>query len=198
MRRRSGGGAERQRTDERSSARGTATRTVRTARAARLLPALGVVLAVLALGPVPVVAQTEPTPETPPSPPELTIRFEPAAVVVDGVPPEGSVALLGVGRRSLTYLVQLEVSDQVLDDLDGDGSVRLELDAEIPERSLWAAVDLGSGARTLATPGEYPPFLKSLKNRGQRSMAGLAKERCGLTQTTKIHRPSGTNRSNSP
>ncbi len=83
-------------------------------------------------------------------PPVLTL--EPSALVVSGITPKGKVVWFGMAREMADYAETLVRRDRVLEDVDGDGSVRLDLGKPVPRFSVWIAVDLTSGAFAVATP----------------------------------------------
>jgi hypothetical protein len=85
-----------------------------------------------------------------------TIGFEENAVVASGVTPGGSVVWFGIARERPGRITQVVRRDTVLPDSDGDGVVRLDLGRRVATESIWAAVDLGSGAFVVATPEGMP------------------------------------------
>lgn len=88
------------------------------------------------------------------APPALT--FEPQAVAASGITPKGRVVWFSVAReisrRAATIVPRIE---QVADD-DGDAKVRLDLGQDVPQRSIWFAVDLETGEAGVATPEDFP------------------------------------------
>jgi hypothetical protein len=84
------------------------------------------------------------------------IGFEESAVVAKGVTPGGSVVLFGIARERPGRITQVVRRDTVLPDADGDGAVRLDLGRPVATQSIWAAVDLGTGAFAVATPDGMP------------------------------------------
>jgi hypothetical protein len=104
----------------------------------RLTALLAAVLALFALA-VPAAAQP-------------VLGFETKAVVASGVPAGGRVAVFGVGKGHNGFTGYLVRWQEVLPDDDGDGAARLELEFALPWKSVWAAIDLGSGELSLAAP----------------------------------------------
>jgi hypothetical protein len=84
------------------------------------------------------------------------ITFEEAAVVASGLEPASRVAWFSVAREPGEYVSRIVRREAVLADDDGDGTVRLELDAPVSEGSVWFAVDLADGALTVASPTGEP------------------------------------------
>jgi len=77
-------------------------------------------------------------------------------VSVSGITPGAEVAWLSVAREIEDNSARVvRRGGSVLDD-DKDGTVRWEIDRGVPWQSIWAAVDLASGAVALATPDGYP------------------------------------------
>lgn len=92
--------------------------------------------------------------EPPPPAPQLVIAFEPGAVVLQGATPQGKVAWLGVAREFDQMSLRLVRRSDISVDDDGDGVIRLEMEDGVPGQSVWAAVDITSGAfATAAAPG---------------------------------------------
>jgi hypothetical protein len=81
-----------------------------------------------------------------------TLVFEPSAVVASGITPKGKVVWFSVAREIEDYAATVVRRDQVVEDDDGDGKVRLEVGKPVPVQSVWIAVDLASGAYAVAAP----------------------------------------------
>src|SRR6185295_15846360 len=84
------------------------------------------------------------------------VSLQEAAVVVTGVTPGGKVAVFGISRRGLEYVVRVERREEVLLDQDKDGAVTLELGETLPLKSIWVAVDLTRGEFRVASPAGFP------------------------------------------
>lgn len=112
---------------------------------ARSLPIAGTLLALLALPAAAPVAA---------APPELA--FEPAAVVVSGLPPAGEVIVYGITREHLVYFWRLVPTREVLL-ADATGTARLEVPDGVGPRSIWAAVEPMTGELALASPEGFTP-----------------------------------------
>jgi hypothetical protein len=83
------------------------------------------------------------------------LSFETSAVVASGLTPGDSVAWFGV-----EYRVDAEFSGDITQHFDvgtvaADGTVRLDLTQPVADRSLWAAVDLGSGQYAVSGANGY-------------------------------------------
>lgn len=75
-----------------------------------------------------------------------SVQVDAAGVTIDGVPPGGRVALVGVMRRISGVTPGFERWEGIVEDEDGDGRVEIELEqAADPEWAQWIAVDLDSG-----------------------------------------------------
>ena len=85
-----------------------------------------------------------------------TVAFEPSALVAKGVTPGGSVVWFEIARVRPRWTTQVVRRDVIIADDDADGVVRLELKDPVPARSIWTAVDLATGAFTVATPDTMP------------------------------------------
>jgi len=104
-------------------------------------------LAAFLLVPVFLTAQT-------PVPPVIT--FEEEAVAASGVTARGRVVWFSVAREIAESAATIVRREAILEDEDGDGAVRFELDRAVPQRSIWVAVDLATGAWAAAGPEGYP------------------------------------------
>lgn len=90
----------------------------------------------------PAAAMPEPTAE-------LTFEFGETTVEVGGVQP-GAEVLVYTLARTVNHGITIVTDDTYrLSDADGDGAVVLELEEEVPLRSLWIAFDLASGAHAV-------------------------------------------------
>jgi hypothetical protein len=85
------------------------------------------------------------------------IALEEGAVAVSGVTASGRVAWMSIAFERVDLQAHLSRRDLVLDDEDGDGVVRVELEGGVPLSSLFAAVDMATGELAVATP-EGSPF----------------------------------------
>lgn len=86
------------------------------------------------------------------APPELVVRFEEAAVVVTGASADGGVAFYSVAREP-HGAYQSVVRRQGLELADDLGETRFLVDERtVPLKSVWAVVDIASGAYAVAAP----------------------------------------------
>jgi hypothetical protein len=88
--------------------------------------------------------------------------FGPTALTVHGITPGGHAVLFSVAWENGDG-PQLVRRESVLPDSDEDGQVHKDLGKDIPEKSVWFAVDLENGERTVVLPAGSPlrevPFL---------------------------------------
>lgn len=128
-----------------------------------LTAALALLTAGLLLAlPAGLAAQGEPAdpPAQPPAHgPELT--FDEQGLAVSGLTPGGEVAVFGVGRVPLEYLTRVVRHEAILT-ADATGVAILELPEGLPERSVWAAVDLTTGGLVTSSPPTFPAAAKPL------------------------------------
>jgi len=136
--------------------------------AARRLTGLAAGLLLLAPG----AAQglTGPTPAGPlfsvrqaSAPPELKIDFEEAAVLAAGLTPSGDAVFWSVGREPLGHHQQV-VESQGIAVVDALGEARFEpREGTVLLKSVWAVVDVASGAFAVGAPPGFrlreAPFL---------------------------------------
>ncbi len=87
--------------------------------------------------------------------PELAVSFEEAAVAVSDVTPGGDVAFFSVARVPLGY-VQKVVRFHRIEVADALGEARFDLDdPPVPLKSVWAVIDLSTGAYAVAAPDGF-------------------------------------------
>lgn len=93
----------------------------------------------------------------------LTLTFETTGLTASGATASGEVAWLAVSRVPRQYLQEVsEVLNSVA--ADADGTAVLPLESPAPRRSLWVAVDLATGAFSVATPEDYPILEEALSS----------------------------------
>jgi hypothetical protein len=84
------------------------------------------------------------------------ITFEKTTVVATGVTAGGQVAWFSVAYDRAGPLNRITRRERI--DVDGGkGSVTYQLDRKVPTASIWAVVDLTSGAYAVASPGRAIP-----------------------------------------
>lgn len=88
---------------------------------------------------------------------EPVISFGETSVRADGVTKSSKVVFFSVAREGQGYRVRSVARQETVEDTDADGAVSLDLGAAVPFRSIWAAVDLTSGAFAVASPEGYAP-----------------------------------------
>lgn len=108
----------------------------------RLFP----ILWVLSLLAVPVLGQTGPDPR---------ITFEENAVAASGLTAGQRMVWFGLERRVDEEFSFEVIPHYLLETVAADGVARLELERAPASASLWVAVDLQSGAYTIAVPEGY-------------------------------------------
>lgn len=115
-------------------------------RSSRFLHPLLALGAILSAGAFPALAQAD-------EPVQPALRFEAEAVGAVGLPAGGESVLFGVSREPQGYFSRVSRHAELLI-ADEAGEARLELNREVPVRSVWVVADLQSGALDVATPGE--------------------------------------------
>lgn len=86
---------------------------------------------------------------------EPAFTFEPSAVTVSGVAPDTPVVVFYVGRQGVDGVVRVVHGQEVVT-ADAAGQGHLSLENGVPPASLWAAVELASGAFSVAAPEGQP------------------------------------------
>lgn len=84
------------------------------------------------------------------------VTFETSAVVAGGLTPKGQVVWFSVAREISRQATSVVPRIELGKDDDGDGTVRLDLDEDVPLRSIWFAVDLATGEAGVAAPEGFP------------------------------------------
>jgi len=74
-------------------------------------------------------------------------------VVVNGITPNGAAVILGAVRDRTGHQTVVWHYQQILTDTEGRGTVVLEPQAPLDQSSLWAVIDLASGAIAVAASG---------------------------------------------
>ena len=88
---------------------------------------------------------------------ELNLEIEDHGVSITGLTPGSSAAILSVWRhRVLDAFTRVTRISELIADDDGDGTVRLDLEAAVPVGSPWVVVDSATGAMTVQAPAGYP------------------------------------------
>lgn len=96
------------------------------------------------------------------SPPQRVARitFGDAELVVSGLTPGRSFALMGMSQEATASGVTVSRFAKLLSDGDSDGTVRFAATNSVLAHSIWTIVDLSSGrSATAASPGFVTPRL---------------------------------------
>ncbi len=87
--------------------------------------------------------------------PELAFSFEESVIYLEDATPGGEVVWFSIASESSDY-ASTTVPRFSVSSADALGSANFELPDGVPPHSIWAAVDLTTGAYALAAPGDYP------------------------------------------
>lgn len=85
----------------------------------------------------------------------LTASFSSTKLVIEGVHPGGSVAILAVEHESAYYMTRVSSRQIVLTDDHHDGTITFEKPTPIAFRSIWIIADLDTGEILVATPAGF-------------------------------------------
>ncbi|MEM7354897.1 MAG: hypothetical protein AAF657_29075 [Acidobacteriota bacterium] len=88
-----------------------------------------------------------------------------------GVTPQGCTIFFGVSHERAPWMRRLITHAAPLVDRDGDGLVALELG--VAATSVWAAVDVVSGAHSLAAPAGFAPQQEAIAWRAMTEKPGV-------------------------
>jgi hypothetical protein len=90
-----------------------------------------------------------------------TLMVSDQAVTATGMTPGGTVVWLGMGRKAVEYeaaFVRRRGSLQA----DAQGQAQIPLTEAVPPQSIWAAIDLASGAYATTSPAGFTPLTLTL------------------------------------
>jgi len=93
---------------------------------------------------------------------QFHLTIDSVAVSVSGVSPGGSVVLFSCTRTSSIRSIAVKPSAIVLRDQDHDGVIRYAPTGGVPLRSVWIAVDEGSGQAASIAPADFPLLVSAI------------------------------------
>ena len=86
-----------------------------------------------------------------------TLVVSDQAVTATGMTPGGTVVWLGMGRKVVEYEATfVRRRGSLL--ADAQGQAQIPLTEAVPSQSIWAAIDLASGAYATASPAGFTPL----------------------------------------
>lgn len=86
----------------------------------------------------------------------LTLDFGTQTLEIAGMTPGATVYVYGLARESHAWTANIVPRQMRLTDNDLDGAVVWNFEKNVPLRSVWFAVELGSGKRGASAPAAYP------------------------------------------
>ncbi len=86
---------------------------------------------------------------------EVSVAFEPVAVVARGISPGQQAVFFSVTREPIAFGVRVVRRLEVIADEDGDGLVRYEVEAGVVRASAWWVVDLATGDAAVSAPEDF-------------------------------------------
>jgi hypothetical protein len=95
-------------------------------------------------------AATVSKPDAKPAGPALA--FSGQTVTASGFSPHSSVVIFGVAMVPTRYSMQVQRWAKAIDDTSGSGVFTLDLGQDVPQQSVWAAVDRNGGDYVLSQP----------------------------------------------
>jgi hypothetical protein len=95
----------------------------------------------------------------PPAGPTLVVTDQ--SVTAAGMTPGGAVVWLGMARKVAEYEATF-VRSQGTMQADAQGQAQLPLTEAVPLQSIWAAIDLQTGAYATASPAGFAPLALAL------------------------------------
>jgi len=87
--------------------------------------------------------------------PELVLTFEDAQVVASELTPSGDAVFFSLSREPQGYSTRV-VKRSGLELVDPFGEARFAVEGQVPLKSVWAAVDLTTGAFAIGAPPGFP------------------------------------------
>ncbi len=82
-----------------------------------------------------------------------TLRLDAPTIVATGLTPNGSAVLVGVVRDRSGHQTIVWHTTEILTDTEGNGRVELEPQAPLDQSSIWAVIDLTTGASGVVASG---------------------------------------------
>lgn len=89
-------------------------------------------------------------------PKQLSISFGAQTLEIAGVTPGATVFIYGLARESHAWVANIVPRETRLTDDDHNGAIAWNFEKNVPLRSVWFAVELGSGKYAAAAPNKYP------------------------------------------
>lgn len=89
-----------------------------------------------------------------PEPPHWIFFARSAAL--SGLTPGAKAIWFSISREFYDYGLSIRFRNGTVSDLDNDGQERIEIDRDLASASIWAAVDITTGAFALDTPSGRP------------------------------------------
>lgn len=99
---------------------------------------------------------------------------------ISGLTPGGGLVLFGISARPLRGVIAKKQIAEILPDADRDGVVAYEPADGIPFRSVWVAIDLATGAYSVAAPEHYALDHAEIQRKA------LAKDADGLVEALDL------------
>jgi hypothetical protein len=105
----------------------------------------------------------------------VTLRFEPGAVVAQGITPGAQVVWFSIAREPQGYISRVVRREDVVS-ADSEGRAVFPLAQGAPFKSIWVAVDLADGRFAVAAPEGSPLREVDFPADGVRPVGGLMRE----------------------
>jgi len=87
---------------------------------------------------------------------QFRVTVDAAAVTISGVPPGGSVVLFSCTRTSSFRSIAVKPAAVMMSDEHHGSVIRYAPSGGVPLRSVWIAIDAGSGEAAAAAPADFP------------------------------------------
>ncbi len=84
-----------------------------------------------------------------------SLLFAPSTVTAAGVTPSGCTVFFSVSHEPVPWMRRTVTRVEPMVDGDGDGEVAVAPDPTVADLSVWAAVDVENGARTVGAPAGF-------------------------------------------
>jgi len=103
----------------------------------------------------------------PAAPSTLKIAISDEHLLIQGLRPGASVALLGAAHERAYYMTRVVSRREILTDDDRDGAIEYKPSSGIAFQSIWIIMDIATGETRVVTPAGYNPIEMTQQGAGR-------------------------------